>query len=157
MGHSVFFLSGVAYVRELLQLHQGCQGAFQDSRGKLEFFLRRCSRKGPHLIWRGEYPGFSQVAAENLLFLSNYDGDLVDSLVLPHKSQVFMQVLRGLSGFLSSRCSGLSHQLEVRPEPQCSSPVLTWILGFLSARVQPLPYPGEHSGEPVSDKRVRER
>ena len=153
----MFLSNGDGYVLEYLELPQGCHGPFRGSRGKVRFLSRRCSRKGPHLIWRGEYPGFSQVAAENLLFLSNYDGDLVDSLVLPHKSQVFMQVLRGLSGFLSSRCSGLSHQLEVRPEPQCSSPVLTWILGFLSARVQPLPYPGEHSGEPVSDKRVRER
>ena len=39
--------------------------------------------------------------------------------------------MRGLSGFLSSWCSGLRPYLKLRLEPQGSSPVLTWILGFL--------------------------
>ena len=44
---------------------------------------------------------------------------------------VSMRVARGLSGFLCSRCRGRGLHLELRPEPQGSSPVLTWILGFL--------------------------
>ena len=52
-------------------------------------------------------------------------------LVLPQESQVSIRVARGLSGFLSSRCRGIRPHLELRPEPQGSSPVLKWILVFL--------------------------
>ena len=41
-----------------------------------------------------------------------------------------MRVARGLSGFLSSRCWILSPRLELKLEPEVSSPVLTWIWGF---------------------------
>ena len=37
----------------------------------------------PHLALRGESPGFSRVTAGNMGFLSSYDGDLRDPLVLP--------------------------------------------------------------------------
>ena len=65
------------------------------------------------------------------MFLSSYDGELREPLVLPQESQVSMQVARGLSGFLSSQCWVLSPHLEPKQEPEVSSPVLTWILGFL--------------------------
>ena len=41
------------------------------------------------------------------------------------------RVVRDLSGFLLSWCRGIGPYLELRQEPQCSSPVLTWISGFL--------------------------
>ena len=44
---------------------------------------------------------FSRAAAGNLGFLSRYDGDLRDPLMLPQKSPVYMRVVRALSGFLS--------------------------------------------------------
>ena len=40
------------------------------------------------------------------------------------------ELLGGLSGFLSRRCSGLRPCVESVPEPEDSSPVLTWILGY---------------------------
>ena len=49
----------------------------------------------------------------------------------PQERPVSMRVVRGLSGFLSSQCRGLCPHLELRPEPEVSSPVLTWILVFL--------------------------
>ena len=48
-------------------------------------------------------------------FLLSYDGDLRDPLVLPQESQVFMRVARGLLGFFSSKCQGLSPHFELRP------------------------------------------
>ena len=54
----MFLSSGDGYVGELLQLHQGCQGPFRGSRGKVGFLSRRRSGKGPHLVLRGESPGF---------------------------------------------------------------------------------------------------
>ena len=108
-------------VGELLELHQRYQGPFQGSRGKVGFLSRHYSRRGPHLTLRGESPGFSRVAAGNLRFLLSYDGDLMDLLVLPQESQVSMQVARGFSGFLSSRCRDLGSHLELRLEPQSSS------------------------------------
>ena len=103
VGPSVFLSSEEGYVRELLELHQGCQGHFQDARVKVGFLLRRHSGKEPHLTLRGETPGFPQVAAGNLGFLSSYDGDLRDLLVGHQEGQVSMPVPSSLSGFLSIR------------------------------------------------------
>ena len=52
-------------------------------------------------------------------------------LGLSQASQASMQVARGHSKFLSSRCRVLDPHLEFRAERQCSSPVMTWISGFL--------------------------
>ena len=106
----MFLLSGDGYVGELLELHQGCQGPFQGSRGKVGFLSRFRSRKGPHLTLRRESPGFSQVVAGKVVFLRNYDGDLRDPLVLPQESPVSMRVASVLSGFLSSQFLVLSPQ-----------------------------------------------
>ena len=59
----VFLSSGDEYLGELLELHQGCQGPCRGSRGKVGFLSRRRSGKGPHLMLRGESPGFSRVEA----------------------------------------------------------------------------------------------
>ena len=80
-GPSVFLSSGDRYVGTLLELHQGCQGPFRGSRGKIGFLSRHRSGKGPHLALTGESPGFSRVVAVNLGFLSSYDGDLRDMLM----------------------------------------------------------------------------
>ena len=92
-GPSVFLSSRHGYVRELLELYQG---PFQCSRRNVEFLSRCCCGKRPHLALRGESPGFSQVAAGSLAFLSSYYGDLSDPLVFPQESQVSMRVARGL-------------------------------------------------------------
>ena len=47
--------------------------------------------------------------------------DLRKSLMLPQESPVTMPVVRGFSGFLSSRCRDLGSHLELRLEPQSSS------------------------------------
>ena len=95
------------------------------------FLSRCCSRKGPHLTWMGESPGFSRLAAGNLGFLLSYDVDLRELLVLPQESPVSMPVSRGLLGFLSSRCQVLGPHLELQPEPQCSPSNADMDLGFL--------------------------
>ena len=62
-GLSCFLSSGDRYVRELLELQQGCEEHFGSSRGQVRLAWRRLSGNGPHLAWRGEPPGFSRVAA----------------------------------------------------------------------------------------------
>ena len=95
-------------------------------------FLSRCpSGKGPHRALRGESPGFSQVAAANLGFLSNYDWELRDTFVGPQEIPVSILAARGFSGFLCSRCWGRGPYLDLKLESQGSSPVPTWISGFL--------------------------
>ena len=126
----MFLSSGERYVKELLELHPGCQGPFRGSRGKVGFLSRRCSGKGPHLVLWGK-SDFSRFAAGNLWFFLSYDRDVKDPLLLPQESPVSMLVARGLSGFFSSWCWGLGPHLQLRPEPQSSSPGLTWILGVL--------------------------
>ena len=92
----------------------------------------RCrSIKGPHLALRDESPGFCRFVSGLLGLLLSYDGDLRDPLVWPQESPVTRGVVRGLSGFLCSPCWGRGPHLDLRPEPQGSSPVLTWISGFL--------------------------
>ena len=59
--------------------------------------------------------------------LSTYDWDLRDPLWWPQEWPVPMQLLGGLSGFLSRRCRGLRPCVESVQESEDSSPVLTWI------------------------------
>ena len=92
---------------------------------------RCCNGKGPPLEFRGESPYFSRVAAGTLGFLSSYDRDLRDPLLLPCESQVSMKVNRGLSGYCYSQYQDIGPYLEMSSETQGSSPVLTWILRFL--------------------------
>ena len=130
-GPSVFLSSGDGNVGEIFELSKGCQGHIRGSRRKVGFLSRCCSRKRPHLTLRGESPGFSPVATANLGFLSSYDVDLTEPLVWPQENPVSMRVMRRLSGLLSSRCWILGPHLEMRTEPQASTPVLTWISVFL--------------------------
>ena len=84
----MFLCNGDGHVRELLVLHQGCQGPFQGSRGKVRFLTRQCFRKGLNIVWSGESPAFSRVAVGNMGFFPTYDGDLRDMLMLPQESPV---------------------------------------------------------------------
>ena len=81
--------------------------------------------------------GLNSPGGENLLdflelrqVLSTYDGDLSDPLWRPQERPVPMQLLGGLSGFLSRLCRCLRSCVESVKEPEHSSPVLTWILGY---------------------------
>ena len=130
VGNSVFFSSEDGYVGELLEFPKGCQVPFPGSRGKVGFLSRPCSGEGPHLALRGESLGVSRVVTGNLGFLLSCDRDLKPACVASGKSSP-IQVARGLSEFPCSQCRGTQPYLELRPEPQGSSPVLTWILRFL--------------------------
>ena len=151
---SVFLLSADSEVGELLELPQGCQGPFRGPGGKVRFLSRRLIGKGPQLAWRGESPGFSRVAAG---FFSSYNGELRDRIVGPQGGPVSTRISRAPYGFLCNRCRGQGPHLELRPEPQGSSPVLIWNSGFLCAGFQPPQYPGVPSGEKASAKKFRER
>ena len=87
----MFLSSGDGYFGEILELHPGCQGPFRGARVKVGFLSRCHNRKGPHLVLSVESPGFSRVASGILGFLSSYDGDLREVLVLPQESQVSMR------------------------------------------------------------------
>ena len=63
--------------------------------------------------------------------LSSYDGFLRDLLLWPLERPVSMLVVRGLSGFFSSRSRDLRPRVEWRPEHENSFPVMTWILRVL--------------------------
>ena len=81
--------------------------------------------------------GLISPGRENLLdflelrqVLSTYDGYLRDPLWWPQERPVPMELLGGLSVFLSRRCRGKRPCVQSVPEPENSSPVLTWILGY---------------------------
>ena len=127
LGPSVFLSSGDVCVGELLELHQGCQGPFRVSEGRWDFSRKATAEKG--LI----SPGGEIL----LIFLKLGQAPLELQRAVHRLTRVAsgrpvsMLVVRGLSGFLSSRSRVLRPHLESRPEPEVSSPVLTWILGFL--------------------------
>ena len=105
---------------EILSCLKSVKDPFKAQEG---FLSRRHSRKGPHLAWRGESPGFSRVAIGNLGFLLSYDGDLRDPLVLPQGSPVSMRVVWGLSRFLSIGDRDLGVAFKVHLWSQASSRV----------------------------------
>ena len=85
------------------------------------FLLSRRHGKRHRLMWRTESPGFSQVVAGNLGFLSSYTGDIRDPLVLPQECPISMLVARGLSGFLSCANMDLRFPLGFPQGSQASS------------------------------------
>ena len=52
------------------------------------------------------------------------------TFIIYKSSMLIVDVLWGLSGFLSRRSRGLISYVESVAKPENSSPVLTWILGF---------------------------
>ena len=120
----MFLLSGDGYVEELLELPQGCQGSFCDSRGKMGFLSRSRNGKGPHLSLRGESPGFSSSCGWKLRIpLELHLGHQGPTRITSGKS-VFHVRCERLLRFFSSGCSGRGPHLELRLESQVSSPVL---------------------------------
>ena len=91
-------------------------------------FLSRChSGKRPHLALRRESRIFSSCGRCSRL-TTGTSGTRSGWL---RKGQSPCEFLGGLSGFLSSQHRGRGPYLELRPEPQVSSPVLTWNSVFL--------------------------
>ena len=59
------------------------------------------------------------------------EGDLRELLIVPMGSQEYCRVGRALSGLHWGWRNGRAPHLELRREPQCSSPLLTWVSGCL--------------------------
>ena len=126
----MFLSSGDGYVRELLELPQGCQGTFRGSRGKVGFLSRHRSRKWPHLTLRGESPAFLELRQETwgpsrvTMGTSGTRSCCLRKVQFPASYEGPLWIpLQSIPGPRSS--SGL------RREPQGSSTVLTWTSGFL--------------------------
>ena len=71
----------------------------------------------------GRISWFSRVAAANLGSLSSYYRDFRDPPIGASGTSSLHASWMGLSGFLSSQCWVLGPHVELRPEPQGSSPV----------------------------------
>ena len=71
------------------------------------------------------------ICGRKLWVPSSCDGDLRELLMVPMGSQESFQVVRSLSGFLWGWCNGRGPHLQLRREPQGSSPFLTLIAGSL--------------------------
>ena len=62
------------YLGKLLRFYKGCQVPFRVPRRNMGFLGKRCSVKGPHLAWRGEFRGFCGIIVGSLGFLSSCVG-----------------------------------------------------------------------------------
>ena len=92
-----------------LDLHERSRASSRILRGNSVLLWRRCSRNGPHLGWTGVSRGLSQVAVGGLGFLSRFQGELREPLVLPQESQVSIRVARASPGVF------LNHGRVIRP------------------------------------------
>ena len=73
-GNSAVLSSRDGYLGKLLVFHKVCQVPFQVPRGNVGCLGKRCSIKGLHLAWRGEFRGFCGVVMGILAFLSSCMG-----------------------------------------------------------------------------------
>ena len=88
--------------------------------------MRHLSGNGPHLAWKGEPPGFSQVAAGALDPRRGPQGPalVASGKASPHAS------CTGSLGIPLPSVPGPRPCVESVPEPEDFSSVLTWILGY---------------------------
>ena len=88
--------------------------------------MRHLSGNGPHLAWKGEPPGFSQVAAGALDPRRGPQGPalVASGKASPHAS------CTGPLGIPLPSVPGPRPCVESVPEPEDFSSVLTWILGY---------------------------
>ena len=91
---------------------------------------------GTHLTFMGESHCVSIVAAGSFEFLSNWDGDFREPLMLPQGHQASFHVARGTLEFLWNCCKGIGLHLNLRQETKGPSSVGTVILGFLSSFIR---------------------
>ena len=77
-----------------------------------------------------ESRGFSRVAAGSVGFLSSYNGELREPLVLPQGSPVSIRVVRGSAGLLSSHGRGIRPQFALKGDSRCHSRVAAGNFGF---------------------------
>lgn len=114
----------------LLELPQRVSSTRSRLKGESWISLETPHGKGPHLLLRGESPGFLQ------LHQRTWGSYRVTTGTSRTRSWGLTKVqspseLRGASRFLCSHCHGRVPHMELRLEPQDSFPVLTRILGFL--------------------------
>ena len=109
-----------------------CPREFQSPfqlRGKRGIALQSWQENWASIHVEGGISRCFPICGRKLWVPSSCDGDLRKLLMVPMRSQESFRVVRGLSGFLWGRCNGRGPHLQLRREPQGSSPVLTWILG----------------------------
>ena len=121
---SCFLSSGDEYVRELLELQQGCERPFGQGLGVI-------SLETPQRKWASSRPDgrtswiFSSCGRCSRL-TTGTSGTRHGGL---RKGQSPCELLGGLSAFPSGRCRGVRPCVESVLKPEHSSPVLTWIWG----------------------------
>ena len=125
-GLSYFLSSGDGYVRELLELQQGCEGPFGSSRGSVNI-LETPQQKWASSRQEGRTSWIFSSCGRCSRLRTGTSGTRSCGL---RKGQYTCELLRGLWEFLSHRCRALRHCVESVPELEDSSPVLTWILEY---------------------------
>ena len=103
-------------------LHSSCEGecgiALEPQQGN------QASRHVKGGIWRS----FSSCSRKSWVPLT-CDGDFSELLMMLVGTQEYCGFASGLSGLHWGRCNERGLHLELRREPQVSSPVLTWVSG----------------------------
>ena len=88
------------------------------------------AKEGPHLAMPGESHGLSPLAVGSLGFLSSYDGELMEPLLLPQGSPVSIRVGRGNVGLLLSHGRGIRPQFALKGKSRGLSRVVAGNFGF---------------------------
>ena len=129
MARRVVFLSGYdGELREPFVWPQGCPVSFRVARQRAALFSTHRVESALRGIEGGISRSFSS-CGKKLWVPSTCDGDLRELLRVTMGSQEYCGVVRGHLGLHWVWCNGRGPHLELRWEPQGSSPVLTWVSG----------------------------
>ena len=131
-----FLSSGDGYLGKLLEFPKTCQVHFRVPRGKGGFLWKHCIVQGPPEACRGELRGLRGVVPESLGFLSSC------VLTCGTRSCLLREVrsplaMRGATRDSLCIAAGMNRaSVELRREPQGSSPFLTSISGSLQSWIR---------------------
>ena len=130
--NSALLWSCDGYLLEPFEWPKGSQASYGVLRGNSGLLSRLCRKRraSSHDDNDGGMPWFSRVVAGSLAFLSSYDGELREPLVLSQGSPVSIRVARGSVGLLLSHGRGIGPQFALKGESRGLSRVVAGNFGF---------------------------
>ena len=118
------------YLLELIELPKGSQASCGVLREDSISSLSSAGKEGPHLVMKGESRSLLLAAGQHVGFLSSYDRELRELLVLPQGSPVSIRVARGSVALLSSHSRGIVPQNTLKGESRGLSRIAAGNPGF---------------------------
>ena len=128
--NSALLWSCERYLLEPIEWPKGSQASCGVLREDSISSLSSAGKEGPHLVMKGESRSLLLAAGQHVGFLSSYDRELRELLVLPQGSPVSIRVARGSVALLSSHSRGIVPQNTLKGESRGLSRIAAGNPGF---------------------------